>query len=175
MKRGSHDEQTLRERIAYIHGRLEYQIEAFADSLNVPRLELTQRLGAIFLGVGEGYADYLSDLQSGRYHLEAGSGSGTAPEVEGAVSSHGSLPQPERPQESVRPRQAAQDQVEHRGSAQKGYWAKMTPQQRRNEMRRRQAKWGKEAVKKWRGSQGKDVRKGKVKKAAPKAPVPQAA
>jgi len=41
------------------------------------------------------------------------------------------------------------------GKAQKGYWAKMTPKQRQNEMRRRQAKWSTSAKKAWGGPRKK--------------------
>ncbi len=54
--------------IAYIHGRIEAQLEGFAASLGVPPVELTRRVGELLAGsmAGReslGSSDFLSDLR----------------------------------------------------------------------------------------------------------------
>jgi hypothetical protein len=177
MRRILQDEQIQRERIAYLHGRIEREIEAFADSLDLPKMELTQRLGALLLGIGQGYADHLPSVSGGRRHLEAGQGSDVLATLEGAVEPHGRSAQPERIEASVGTRQAHTHEVKAEYSkASKGYWAKMSPLQRKREMMRRQSLWSTRALKKWGGTKAvkqakKLTAKKTVKKAAKAAPV----
>lgn len=151
MRRTSEDEQSLRERTAYLHGRIEREIEAFADSINVSKVELTQRLGALLLGIGTGHGDYLSHLSTGRSYMEARTGStGTSP-LESLGDTSSSSPQPEWTTTSISAGQITKGEIERKHSKiAKGYWARMTPAQRSQEMQRRQSLWSTAAKKKWR-------------------------
>jgi hypothetical protein len=108
MKHGSKIEVS----VAYIHGRIEAQLEAFAQSLDIPAWELAGRVGALLLGA------------------ESWSVLGTedrVPSVSGSAT-----------ERSKTARKVAVDGGTHRSSAQKAYWERMTPKQRRQEVRRRQ-------------------------------------
>jgi hypothetical protein len=88
MQRGLTNEQRIAQRVAYIHGRIERELEAFAGSLAIPAVELTARVGALLLGAGEWASDRLPALPQGS-PLEAGAGSVAVATLEGASESHG--------------------------------------------------------------------------------------
>jgi hypothetical protein len=159
MKRGLIDEQKLRERIAYIHGRVERELEAFAASLNVSPMELTHRVGYLLCGLGEGSEDPLPDVRLApgqRGALMAAMESTQRPHGGGALS---------------RPR-AGGGQVNGSGKATTGatatgeveltpiqrYWAQFTPEERSKLMKARVAKWSPEAKAKWK--RGRSTTKG---------------
>jgi hypothetical protein len=114
-----HEEDNLAVQIAYIHGRIEAQLESFAQSLNIPSSQLASRVGALLLGAqgGEivGPARGVSKLRR-----EAAAGSSSVEPVEMAGGTRGG--------------------AQNRSKGPKGYWAKLTPEQRSEEMRRRYKK-----------------------------------
>lgn len=145
MARRLSDDQQFREAIAYLHGRIERELEAFADSVSFPKVVVTRRLGALLLGFRQGDENRLSHLPSSGNHVETRQGSSVPPKVEGTVESHGgsSLKQLEAAQS---PSKAGENKV----SAIKEYWAKMTPEERKKVMRERMKKWAPEAKAKWK-------------------------
>ena len=151
--KGKPNEQQLRERIAYIHGRIEREIEAFATALSLPPMALTSRLGALLLGIPEGHDHSLPDVP-----VEAGPGSRVLAEVEGARQSHGGVARTRRQLAAgKRTGKAAPDKV---SEGQKKYWADMTPEERSKEMARRRRKWSKASLAKWqRGGKPKQKKK----------------
>jgi hypothetical protein len=143
MKRGLINEQELRERIAYIHGRVERELEAFANSLAIPAVELTQRLGRLLLGEGSGFEDSLPHVR-----LETRSQSQRVAKVESPVDPHGSRPRLEAGGREAAPEVAPGEVKEP--SPIKKYWAQFTPEERRKMFKARQRKWAPEAKAKWR-------------------------
>jgi len=110
------ENESLAVQIAYIHGRIEAQLEAFAQSLGLPTADLTGRMGSLLLypqggeivGLARGVPKLRSKTAAGSKAVEpmavvSGSRSGAS------------------------------------GNA-KSYWAKMTPEQRSAEMRKRYKK-----------------------------------
>lgn len=115
-KEDAEDSKNFEVSIAYIHGRLEAQIEAFAQSLGIPARFLTNRLGTLLL-VPEGgevlrVADHLPVVRR-----KTAKRSKAVAKV--AVVS--------------RPRSKASSS----GKGPRAYWAAMTPKQRSVEMKRR--------------------------------------
>ena len=110
--------------IAYIHGRIEAQIDAFAGSLEIPPAYLASRLGSLLLGQEDG------EVVGTEHHL------------------------PVMPRKTVAGgktvAKVAVDGGTHRGSTQKAYWANMTPQQRSAEWKRRFKKWPPAAKLRWK-------------------------
>jgi hypothetical protein len=156
--KGRPNEQQLRERIAYIHGRIERELEAFAATLALPPLALTARVGALLLGVEPGDVHHLSDVP-----LASGEGSGTVAEMEGAGESHGRGTRT-RGQLAARSGTGSPTPHQVKGSvAQKKYWGDKTPEERSKEMARRRRKWSPEARAKWKGG-GKKKTKARVNK-----------
>jgi hypothetical protein len=121
-----HEVENFEIQIAYIHGRIEAQIEGFAASLGVSAAELAGRLGELLLGAqgGErlGVDDRLPKLRG-----KAGAGGQGVESVALAGGTSG-----ERAQQA---KSGHLDGVSAGGV--KAYWAKMTPAARRKEMRRR--------------------------------------
>lgn len=142
------NEQQLRERIAYIHGRIEREIEAFAASLALPAVALTSRLGALLLGLDERDAHRLPDVS-----MDARQGGRVLAEVESAGQSHGGVAQ-SRGQLTAGngTGKAATNKVR------RNYWANKTEEERIKEMARRRRKWTPEARAKWK-SGGKPAKK----------------
>lgn len=150
------DEQKLRESIAYIHGRIERELEAFAGSLALPAVELTQRVGALLLGQGQWTGDRLPSVPSRRSALDSRQRSIPVAALESAIESHGGgaqsrliLPAPSPGTSEAPTRQM---------TAQQQYWASKTPEQRSAEMRKRMKKWSPTAKAKWQGT-GKGKKK----------------
>src|SRR5258708_5566640 len=52
--RGVSNEGSIREKVAYIGGRIETQLEAYANDLRIPYPQLAQRLANFLLGSGQG-------------------------------------------------------------------------------------------------------------------------
>jgi hypothetical protein len=112
-----HEVENLAVPIAYIHGRLEAQIEGFAASLDVSAGELAERLGELLLS-GSGREGLGADDRLPKLRRKAGAGGKGVESVEvaGGTSSGGA----------------------HAGKGGvKGYWDAMTPKQRKAEMQRR--------------------------------------
>ena len=110
--------------IAYIHGRTEAQLEAYASALGLPPGELASRVGALLSGAASG-------------------------QVLGTDNRVPKLPS------SPAERSKAVAKVEMDGrasggaSTQRAYWAKMSPLQRKREVRRRMQKWNPDAKRRW--------------------------
>jgi hypothetical protein len=103
--------------IAYIFGRTEAHLQAFAASMEIPYRELATRLGALLLSQGKGSGDRMPIVPSNsskprktlaKVALDGGTHSGA---------------------------QTQQKAV----SGIKAYWAKMSPLQRKREIKRRLA------------------------------------
>lgn len=103
--------------IAYIHGRIEAQIENFAFAIGIPARELAERVGALLLSPPGG-------------------------KVLGTKNSVSSLLGPS-PIKRKSPRKMAVASDSHSGLSHKGtkithpYWSKLTPEERKAEMKRR--------------------------------------
>ena len=117
-------------KVAYLHGRLEAEIERFASSMGISPLELTERLVELLLPQGKRSGHRLPVLQHDSPARRV-----PVAKVEVAVEPHGSRPQ---------------DRESKPTSAIQAYWQNMTEAQRSAEMRRRMRKWSPEAKKKWR-------------------------
>jgi hypothetical protein len=146
MKRSIHDEQELRERTAYIHGRIERELEAFASSLAIPAMELTQRVGRLLLGEGPRVENHLPHVR-----LEARPESRALATLESVERPHGGSPRltaggraaaAQAPVGEVKPPPPI-----------KLYWAQFTPDERKQMMKERHAKWSPAAKKTWMGGQ----------------------
>lgn len=83
MKRGL-DEQGIREAAAYLCGRIEREIEAFAASVSLPTMAFTSRVAQFLSGQGSGDAGYLPHLP-----VEAGTRGAAVAEVEEPLGAHG--------------------------------------------------------------------------------------
>jgi hypothetical protein len=116
--------------VAYLHGRIEAEIERFASSMGISPLELTERLVELLLPPGKRAGNRLPVLQSNSPARRS-----PVAKVEVAVEPHGRRPQ---------------NREVGATSAIKKYWQKMTREQRSAEVRRRMKKWSPEAKKKWR-------------------------
>jgi hypothetical protein len=117
--KGRGNEESIAVQVAYIHGRIEAQLEAFANSLNIPAAQLTSRVGALLLG-SQGREDMGPARRVSKLRRETAAGSCTVEPVEVAGSTRGG--------------------ASNRRKGPKGYWAKLTPEQRSEEMRRRYKK-----------------------------------
>lgn len=106
---------------AYIHGRIEAQIEAFAETLNIPKSQLTNRLGTLLLSNPQP-----RDENSMRI-LRRKTAKTHKPVRKVAVDSNA---------RKNSTRKTASRKV-GRPKKKVGYWASMTPEQRSEEMKRR--------------------------------------
>lgn len=129
---------------AYIHGRVEAQLEGFAASLGIPTRQLTERVGQLLIGT-EGRSAL--GLQPSVRHMrreapEAHQGTREVAVADGTHENRARVAE-EAAAANVRiaKRFTITDGRRKRGkaarSAQKAYWAKMTPKQRKAEMARR--------------------------------------
>jgi hypothetical protein len=99
---------------AYLHGRIEAQLEIYATSMGVPSFELTNRVAALLLTGSQGSTENsMPDMR------------GEATETRQALRKMEMAGRPSK----GRPRKTGP----------RGYWAKMTPLERKSEMRRRYA------------------------------------
>lgn len=117
--------------IAYLHGRFEKEIELHAKAIGCPEIELAKRVGNLLAG----------HTQEQQLMLE-----GVSNLPAEATKPHKRLRKVEVP-DSTRS-----------NSAQKSYWQRMTPEQRKAEMRRRQRKWTPEAKAKWKHSKSQSLK-----------------
>jgi hypothetical protein len=104
--------------VAYIHGRIEAQLEGFAASLGLPARQLTVRVAALLLGPESGGL-----LGSENRVSSLPGASATADKATRTMAV------------AKRPYRKARRPSLQRGAA--AYWAAMTPSQRSKEMQRR--------------------------------------
>jgi hypothetical protein len=123
----------LIEAIAYLHGRLELEIEYYCHHQGIDPLETTSFVGARLIGTPMDHVSAV--LQAARAQHSA------APKVEVAHRAHGGRAQAA---EKRTARQIATHKVA------KGYWGKLSPEERSREMRRRMRKWKPEAKRNWK-------------------------
>ena len=124
--RRKHDENQIALGVAYIHGRVEAQLERFADAMGISTLELTERLVEALRPAA---ADNLPGVrQTARSKRDAFL---AALEVVEPAHGHGARSEDERTGHAAKARA-----VKARGS-QLSYWAKFTPAQRKKEWARR--------------------------------------
>src|SRR6185312_8614684 len=100
--------------VAYIHGRVEAQIEGFSNNLGIPTSELTTRVATLLLGMpSRSLEDRMSKVprKTSKAYKTMGS-------VEVASGSRGNTSRKGK-------------KVTH------PYWSKLTPEQRKKEMKRR--------------------------------------
>jgi hypothetical protein len=142
--KGRLHEQEIRERVAYIHGRIERELEAFAHSLAIPAVELTYRVGALLLGDGEGRQDRLPPLPVG-----TGTRSIVVAEVEGPVEPHGGKPRAQRRTADNDSTTATAPRKVKALTGIQRYWARFTPDERSRMMKARFKKWSPEAKASW--------------------------
>lgn len=102
--------------IAYIHGRIEAQLDAFAHSLNLPAAELAYRVGALLLAAQGG------ESLGPNHNLSF---------VRNATAQR---------HQAVEPLALAGSTHSKASHGPKTYWSKMTKLQRSREMKRRMAK-----------------------------------
>jgi hypothetical protein len=109
--------------LAYLHGRIEHEIETFADRLSVSPLELAARLGALLSNAGEWSGHQLPGLPlapGGRW-----SGDPPPPALEGVIESHGG----ETPHQAGA-QAGAVSKGQKISAASKAMWDRLTPRQR---------------------------------------------
>lgn len=110
------EEENIAVQIAYIHGRIEAQLESFAQSLNIPASQLTSRVGALLLG-SQGGEIVGSSRGVSKLRRETSAGDSSVEPLEVASSTR--------------------SRASNRKKGVKGYWAKLTPEQRSDEMKKR--------------------------------------
>lgn len=111
------NERAIETSIAYIHGRVEAQLEGFAASLGILPFELTSRVASLLL-FGSG-----GEISRNQDHL---------PKMRGKASK---IHQTTRPVEVAR---GARGNVSRKGKKiTHPYWSKLTPEERKAEMTRR--------------------------------------
>jgi hypothetical protein len=122
------DEQRIRETVAYVHGRIERELEEYARQFLIPAVEFATRLGALLSASGQ-RANHSMSLR-----LEAAPGSATASALEGDLQPHGDGAQhPARRRTSkTRPGKVS--------SAQQRFWKSLSPEEKLREQIRRQSK-----------------------------------
>lgn len=120
----AYQQSSFENSIAYLHGRIEAQLEAFAGSLGVPPSELTSRVAALLLALPSGSLLRTEDNMPSLRRKTTRAYKKRLSKVE--VASRPSGPAP-----PVRKR---------RTSSIKSYWERMTPKERQAEMARRVAK-----------------------------------
>jgi hypothetical protein len=159
------DDTRIREAVAYLHGRLEIEIDYYCERKGISSLEVAPLVGA---ALGGQAVDNLPAMRQAPRQAHS-----PAPEMEVVSGAHGGGAQAKtrgRPRQTAagkvigRPRKdavAGETKLERRrrldrearrrrrgalreeeksanySNASKGYWAKMTPEQRAKEMRRR--------------------------------------
>lgn len=143
--------------IAYIHGRIESQLEGFASSLDLPARELTQRVGALLIGLPSGepmgftqrVRDVRSDAAARDEEQPLAVDGRTRPNARWRTKSGQLMTPAQRKREAARRLAArragardAQADATHANkpiSGTKSYWARMSPEQRSREVKRRLA------------------------------------
>lgn len=140
--------------IAYIHGRIESQLEGFASSLNLPARELTQRVGALLIGLPSGepmgftqrVRDVRSDAAARDEEQPLAVDGRTRPNTRWRTKSGQLMTPAQRKREAKRRLAARAGQAGAVGQAStkpisgpKSYWARMSPEQRSREVKRRMA------------------------------------
>lgn len=111
--------------IAYIHGRIEHEIEGFANSLGIPTLVLTERLAELLHARRSGVEDSMPGLRE----ISSKRSEKLGKTLEVAERTHlGS--------QAIKSPKPAKKRTN-------SYWANMTPEQRSAEIKRRFAKRGK--------------------------------
>lgn len=120
MPRGYKNDAAKEKAIAYVHGRTEAQLEHYARALNIPSEELAKRIGQLLAGqhtVSNVNASALPDLSPG--------GSGLDHELRQVAMDRGTHSRRAPGSQSAANKQS--------------YWGKMTPEQRKAEVKRRAA------------------------------------
>lgn len=112
--------ESLTARIAYIHGRIDQQIEIYAQSLGIPAAVLAERLATLLHPSGARSTSSVSPLRGDTTEARE-----AVAAVEVAVRPHG---------------KKASGGVSKQKSGIQAYWASMTPAQRTAETKRRAAK-----------------------------------
>lgn len=128
------DDSRIREAVAYLHGRLEIEIDYYCERKGISSLEVAPLVGA---ALGGSPMDHMPAM-----HPAPRQAHPPAPEMEVADGAHGGGAQAAK---RGRPRKDASGEVSQPKSA-SGYWAKMTPGQRSREMKRRQRVSAKQKV-----------------------------
>ena len=124
------DNAKLNEAIAYLHGKIEAELNYLALAAGLDARMVTARVGALLSGAGHGAESGLP-MRMEPAHGRAGAGKPVA-DVEGRQQPHG----------HGAPHRAASKKRSKAGKAKKlvgikAYWAAMTPEQRSAEMAKR--------------------------------------
>jgi hypothetical protein len=132
--------------IAYVHGRIDKELETFAASLGVQASYLSERIAALLLSQGQRMESPLSSMR-----LEALSSRQSVESVEGTLHAHrASTRHSSKARAGSDKARKAKVKLETLSPIQK-YWAKFTPLQRKRMMAKRHAKWSTEAKAAWKG------------------------
>jgi len=124
--------------------RIEDEIESLTIAAEVVFEILAGRIGEVLqMGRREQAQDTVRQMR-----LDSRAGDSTLASLEGL-----------RDTPKAKPVHKAKAHKAGAAKGQKEYWAKMTPKQRSNEMRRRQAKWSASAKKAWSGPRKKATKK----------------
>lgn len=127
MSANIYDQSAIKISLAYIHGRIEAEIESFANSLQLEPKEFTYRVATLLLGDSErSIKDRMSKLPNNTTKNNK-----TLGQMEMDVVTHSNRPSKTK-------------KLKLKGSGPKRYWASMTKEQRKAEMARRIAKRKKE-------------------------------
>jgi hypothetical protein len=108
-------------RIAYIHGRLDQQIQGYAESLGIPTELLAERLATLLRPSGSWSEDQVSSLRLPTEERP------TVGKVEGTGDAHGKATQGG----------GGRVKSSYQSTGQKKYWDKFTPEEKSTEMARR--------------------------------------
>jgi hypothetical protein len=109
--------------VAYLHGRIEAQLEAFAVSIGTSAADLTSRVATLLLAQGAGTAERVPKLR------------GASTSGDTRLAKVALVDRAHRPTQDAKRPGTYSSKV--RSTNVKGYWARMTPKQRKAEGRRR--------------------------------------
>jgi hypothetical protein len=130
-RRTDYDESKLEVSAAFFTGGVLERLSAYARSLGLSETELAARVGASILSTAHGQvlgpAHRVPDVRA-----KTAKGSKAVEPV--AVAKRAYSKQPSKVK---------------RKKQKRSYWEGLTPRQRKNEMKRRQAKWSEDALNRW--------------------------
>ena len=143
MKKKSKEDSGDETIIAYIHGRIDKEIEIFAASIGLQQEYLRARLSPLIFPMGKGLESNLSNLRSAASQRDSAMES-----VEGSSTTHRHRSQ-RRASSSTASRKAAKSKVAKKLSSIAKWWAQFTPEERKKIAAQRKRKWSPEAKAKW--------------------------
>lgn len=155
MPKGVRNESSHEQAIREFYGGIRLQVIFFAAEVGISAERVAERVSALLSPERERLLHHLSSMQR--------AASGVRPPVEPlALAQHAHSSEAPPTIEAVRSTSHKKSRKGVNSEAAKGYWANMTPEERKAESARRRRKWSPEAKAKWHGSRsGRRTAKGK--------------